>query len=206
MNIFTRIFSKKFDSKRYWKSQYESGGSSGAGSYGELADYKAGVINSVISELKIQDIIELGSGDGNQIGLVNINNYTGYDISETAVSMCNEKYKDDSRKSFKLMSQYDKDFTSDMSMSLEVIFHLVEDEVFNEYMEKLFNSAKKFVLIFSSNSDENEGFAKHVRNRKFTAWIDRNKGEFILKKQIETPISFSKGSVQSHFYLFEKLN
>jgi hypothetical protein len=39
----------------------------------------------------------------------------------------------------------------DLELSLDVIYHLVEDEVFDAYMRSLFAHAGRFVVIYSSN-------------------------------------------------------
>lgn len=36
-------------------------------------------------------------------------------------------------------------------MSLDVIYHLIEDEIYNKYMNNLFMAAEKYVFIYSSN-------------------------------------------------------
>lgn len=43
------------------------GGTSGAGSYGVLAEFKAEVINSLLLEHSILTAIEFGCGDGSQL-------------------------------------------------------------------------------------------------------------------------------------------
>lgn len=61
-------------------------------------------------------------------------------------------------------------------MSLDVIYHPVEDQVFNDHMEALFSAAHRFVIIYSSNYDEPEDqrTGADVRHRKFTDWVDEN--------------------------------
>ena len=36
---------KHFDSKKYWENRYKKGGNSGTGSYSNLAEWKAEIIN-----------------------------------------------------------------------------------------------------------------------------------------------------------------
>ncbi|MEM6772492.1 MAG: hypothetical protein AAF597_18085, partial [Bacteroidota bacterium] len=78
----TRVFT---NSAAYWEARYRKGGNSGAGSYGELARYKAEVINAFIEEHGIESVIEFGCGDGHQLGLLKMTNYLGVDVSTTAV-------------------------------------------------------------------------------------------------------------------------
>jgi hypothetical protein len=54
-------------SETYWIARYKRGGDSGRGSYGKLAQFKAGVINKFVEANKINTIIEFGCGDGNQL-------------------------------------------------------------------------------------------------------------------------------------------
>ena len=83
-------------SAEYWERRYRGGGNSGDGSYGGLADFKAEIINVFVEENGIDTVVELGCGDGNQLGLMDVPQYTGYDISKTAVEMCAKMYANDS--------------------------------------------------------------------------------------------------------------
>lgn len=169
----------QFSSKKYWEDRYSSGDNSGAGSYGRLADYKAEFINSFIEKEGVTRAIELGCGDGNQLGLINYPEYIGLDVSETSIEACGEKYRNDNKKSFFLYNPnlfYDNlgIFKSDTSLSLDVIFHLIEDSVYETYMKNLFEVAEKNVLIYSSNQHNSSNTSKHVKHRKFTEWTDLN--------------------------------
>jgi hypothetical protein len=49
----------------------------------------------------------------------------------------------------------------------------VEDDVFFSYMNRLFDSSEKFVIIYSSNADKQAKFqAAHLKHRQFSKWID----------------------------------
>ncbi|GAJ08100.1 unnamed protein product, partial [marine sediment metagenome] len=54
-------------SREYWESRYAGGGTSGAGSYGKPAEFKAQVLNSFVKDNGISSVIEFGCGDGNQL-------------------------------------------------------------------------------------------------------------------------------------------
>jgi len=195
-------------SSRYWENRYQKGGNSGAGSYNNLAEYKGEVINAFLDENKIASVVEFGCGDGNQLKYFNFKQYTGYDVSETVINRCKEIYKNDGAKTFKTLEEYEPS-TADLSLSLDVIYHLVEDEIFYDHMKILFDSSKQFVIIYSSNSDdhENNGIAEHVRHRKFSDWIERERKEFKLIKHIPNKYAYNgDGSRSSYadFYIFEK--
>ena len=101
--IRNMLFRRKGGSPVYWEQRYSAGGTSGCGSYGKLAEFKAEVIKAIIKEHDIKSIIELGSGDGNQISITFDNpdiSYLGFDVSKTAITMCMEKFKDDISKDF----------------------------------------------------------------------------------------------------------
>jgi len=193
-----------FDSKDYWENRYMAGGDSGAGSYDAKAEYKANIFNSIVKEYNISDVIEFGCGDGNNLSYYNIDYYTGFDVSETAIKICIDKYKEDSKKSFILYSPSkfkSGGLKSSMTISFEVIFHLVEDEVFIAYMKDLFNTSSKYVLICSSNDNNLKDMATHVKHRKF---IDYISDDFILKTKIKTPQEGNLKGFFSDFYLFER--
>lgn len=168
-----RIFSSaRFSSSSYWIRRYASGGNSGPGSYGRLAEFKASIINDFVYENKIKSVIEFGCGDGNQLKLADYPKYTGYDISEAAAATCIRVFGNNDAKEFFLADDYDQR-KAELTLSLDVIFHLVEDRAFEIYMERLFQASSRFVIIYSSNTDEPiEPSSAHVRHRQFTNWVE----------------------------------
>jgi len=161
-----------FDSSRaYWERRYASGGSSGVGSYHHLAEFKAEVINKFVSDHQIKSVIEFGSGDGNQLTLANYPNYLGLDVSNTAILFCRERFQNDDTKRFCHLSEYNGE-TAELTLSLDVIYHLIEDTAYFEHMDKLFRAAERFVIIYANDTDETpEGTPPHVKFRKFTDWV-----------------------------------
>ena len=79
----------------YWENRYKSGGNSGAGSYGQLCEFKADVINTFVAKNNIMTVMEFGCGDGNQLSYSNYPEYVGYDVSETAIDICKKKFVKD---------------------------------------------------------------------------------------------------------------
>lgn len=194
-------------SENYWKTRYEAGGNSGDGSYNHLAEFKAKILNAFVSENGIASVIEYGCGDGNQLNLAQYPKYTGFDVSPEAISMCLNRFSNDAKKTFKLVEQYDGE-TAELTLSLDVIYHLVEDGVFVEYMNSLLGSSKRYVIIYSSNTDENpEGTAPHVRHRNFSKWLTDNKKEWKLVKHITNKYPFNgdtKTGSFADFYIYSK--
>jgi 2-polyprenyl-3-methyl-5-hydroxy-6-metoxy-1,4-benzoquinol methylase len=177
--IYHKFKSKRFtDSQTYWKNRYVEGGNSGWGSYNRLAEFKAEVINDFVRKNQVKGMIEFGCGDGNQCRLFEVNRYIGIDISSAAINANKQKFKNDRTKEFHLDgSEKNLDLSDvDVVLSLDVIYHLVEDEIFNAYMKKLFQYARRYVIIYSSDFDDKQ--TAHVRNRKFSNWIERNAPEW----------------------------
>ena len=191
----------------YWERRYSKSETSGAGSYGRLAKYKAEVLNDFVVQKGISSVIEFGSGDGHQLSLAKYPNYTGIDVSETAVIICREKFAEDTGKTFVTVSEYGGE-KADLALSLDVIYHLVEDETFTDYMSSLFDAADRFVIIYSSNKNE-QAEAQHVRHRNFTDWVDANRQDFLLRAHIPNrfPFDIDDPNNTSHadFYIFEKV-
>ena len=197
--------SRQFRSADYWEARYATGGHSGVGSYSKFADFKAAVLNEFVGENSIQDVIEFGCGDGNQLALARYPRYTGFDVSSTAVAMCRQRFAEDPTKAFHLSSEY-RDETADLALSLDVIYHLVEDAVFAAYMRQLFGAARRYVIIYSSNTDDHYNQNDtHVRHRKFTGWIASNlRGwEFVrhIPNQYPYQGDFTQGSF-AEFFVF----
>lgn len=194
-------------SNDYWKKRYESGGNSGVGSYDALAEFKAEVINEFLSQNNPKTVIEFGCGDGNQLQYLNYNSYTGFDISQVAVNKCREMYQNDLSKRFDLIQNF-KNETADLTLSLDVIFHLIEDNVYQDYMERLFSSSNKFVIVYSSNDNlQHDEFASHVKHRKFSTWVEQNAPEFKLITHIPNKYPKAKDNTMfsyADFFIYQK--
>lgn len=175
----------------YWEKRYNRGGNSGAGSYGAPAEFKSRFLMNFLRDNGIRSVIDFGCGDGNQIASFNPDRYVGLDVSRTAIAICQEKYKGDPNKTF---IKYEPGTSlddlpiepADLAMSLDVIYHLVEDEVFEAYIANLFAAARRFVVIYSSDHD---GLTEspHVRHRNVTTHIERAVPGWTLHEQVENP-------------------
>jgi SAM-dependent methyltransferase len=214
-NIQRRIYHKleKINdfsgSTNYWINRYEIGRDSGPGSYNQLALHKAEVINEFVKSNEIKTVIEYGCGDGNQLRYANYPQYTGFDISLRAIKICQTLYKQDISKAFYLLEPTQKiSHTADMTLSLDVIFHLVEDSIFNQYMIRLFDSSNKFVCIYSSNTEKNPSQqVSHVKHRKFSSWIDANRTQWKLIKMVKNKFPYNGNdeiSSFADFYFYKK--
>lgn len=84
----------------------------------------------------IGSVVKYGSGDDNQLTLTHFSHYTGFDISSIAIEICQNAFANDDTKCFKSFDDYNNE-TAELSLSLDVIYHLVEDAIFEEYMLRL---------------------------------------------------------------------
>ena len=201
-------------SQKYWEIRYAFGKTSGAGSYGIFAEFKSEVLNTFVHDYNISSVIEFGCGDGNQLTLAKYPRYIGLDVSKTAIKICKERFKDDNTKSFFL---YDTNsfvdnssiFKPELALSLDVVYHLVEDDIYELYMKRLFSSADKFVIIYSSDTDINKIFqCLHVKNRHFSRWVAMNLPEWRLIKKIPNECkaeNYKAARVWADFFIYEKI-
>lgn len=177
--IFARVRNLGFQgSGAFWESVYREGGTSGPGSYGRLAQFKAEILNDFVSSKRIQSVIEFGCGDGAQLQLAKYPCYVGVDVASGSIQRCSGLFAQDPTKRFFLVSDLPKDIGRlDLGLSLDVVYHLVENDVFDAYMRRLFDFSERYAIIYSSNHDAFT-HSTHVRHRKFTSWIEKNAREW----------------------------
>ena len=90
--------------------------------------------------------------------------------------MCRQRFADDSTKSFVLSAPATfadpaRFLAADLAISLDVVYHLVEQDVFDAYLHSLFTAAERFVIAYSSDHDAPA--LGHVRHRAVLA-VGRN--------------------------------
>jgi cyclopropane fatty-acyl-phospholipid synthase-like methyltransferase len=199
-----RIFFR--GSADFWERNYARGHTSGCGSYGRLAEGKAQFLNELVASSGIESLIEFGCGDGNQLALARYPRYVGLDVSRHALALCLRRFSADGSKSFFLYDgQYFRDrdgvFTADAALSLDVIYHLVEDEVFERYMRHLFGAGRRYVVAYTTNFT-GTGTAPHVRHRDVTGWVERNCPGWRLASTARGP---NAEHDRADFFVYERL-
>ena len=198
----------EFSTARYWDTRYRNGGNSGTGSYGDMGNYKAQFLNNFVAIHNIQSVIEFGCGDGNQLSLSRYPKYLGLDVSATAIRLCTERFAADPSKTFfnydpLRFDGQDTRFRSELALSLDVIYHLVEDTSFELYMRNLFSSASRYAIIYSSDNDRPLARpAAHVRPRKFTDWIRDHAPQWTLCERLANPFPLSADETTGTFSEF----
>jgi SAM-dependent methyltransferase len=193
-------------SAEYWERNYAYGGTSGPGSYHASAEAKAAFLNDFVHTREIGSVIEFGCGDGNQLSLADYPRYIGLDVSRSAIELCKRRFADDPTKSFFL---YDGAcftdraglFTADLAVSLDVIYHLTEDAVFEAYMAHLFTAGARFVVVYATNG-ELPSAAPHVRHRHFTQWVEVHGQDWQLLQVTPGP---NPGQDRADFFTYERI-
>lgn len=211
---FYRRIPKQFKPERpfpgsaaYWEERYRKGGTSGAGSYTFLAEFKAEVLNGFVAEHAVRTVIEFGCGDGNQLRLAKYPSYLGFDVSDSAVERCRRLFAGDPSKSFRSVAEYAGE-RAELALSLDVIFHLVEDAVFDDYMRRLFAAGERYVIVYSSNTSSKLGVDDpHVKHREFKRWVDERAPDFRLLRHVPNRYPYAgdhhTGSF-ADFFMFER--
>jgi len=206
ISAFNRREPSFTSSSAYWESRYRAGKDSGIGSYGRLAVFKARVINEFVTERGIRSVIELGCGDGNQLKLANYETYLGFDVSPEAIRRCTSSFSNSDSYRFKLLTGMPEE-RAELTLSLDVIFHLVEDHVFESYLSLLFGCSERYVIIYSSNFDRFNPAVPHVRHREFLPRVAEAFPSWKLIITIPSIYPRSSGEADTSygdFYFFEK--
>lgn len=199
-------------SGNYWERRYAKGGDSGQGSYGKFAAFKAEILNPFVRENKVESVIEFGCGDGNQLSLAEYPRYLGVDVSRTAVEHCRKRFAQDPSKSFVLSDEYNGE-KAHLALSLDVIYHLIEDEIFFAYMQRLFGAATRFVILYCSNvpPDElalrNTARAAHVKHRDVRGFIQQSFPEWKLIQHLPNryPYNWETGEGSfAEFFIYRR--
>ena len=148
----------------YWEQRFRNGGDAGAGSRGHYGNTKAAAVNKIIAEHDVQTVIDWGCGDGLMAARIIASRYIGLDVSPAALELCRHAADGPGREWHLYDGFTDPGIRGDLALSLEVIFHLVDDALYHRYMELLFGSAP-LVCVVSSNRDERG--EPHVLHRLF---------------------------------------
>lgn len=192
-------YTKRFNhSNQYWKNVYKWGGNSGRASRGDVAAAKADFVNAVCSKYGIDTVVEYGCGDGVTASLITAKRYIGFDISPHAIAYAQDRCRDSASHMFLNYDGLSKDEVFEivnrnkaseniLSISMDVIFHLIEDETFFRYMDYLCTSPSKLVAVFCSDEDSAPRQPPtHYRDRAYSKLMIEKYGfELLDSKNLE---------------------
>jgi hypothetical protein len=169
-----------WDSTLFWDRRYASGNHSGRGSQGVAGIAKARHVNKVVRQRGITSIIDWGVGDGEVMSHIQVDNltYIGVDISATALDRLRRKF---GRQRTFVLAEGIAGLHAEMAISLDVMYHLVGDDEYSTYLSRLFGSADRVVLIYSTDfDDEGRTSAPHIRRRHWTPDVEARFPEWSL--------------------------
>lgn len=212
MSIFSRLFRRKrtpFDASNYWEERYAANGTSGDGSVGRLARFKADYINARIEDVGAKSAIEFGCGDGDQLELYDVDRYVGLDVSRSIIARCGKRFASDPTKSFFVYDGtafYDHAgvMASDVAISIDVTYHIVDEQVLLTYFDHLFGAGRSAVIIYTTDFDLAE--SAHIRHRKLAPYFEKFSRDFTLTESV--PNAFSgTGEQESNamFFMFKRV-
>ena len=185
----------------YWDRRYREGRTSGAGSEGEEGAYKARYVSELIRDHDIVSVIDWGCGDGQVLAHVNLSgaSYTGVDVSHTILALMRAKFPPIHGYRFDtIYDGYDFAEQRELALSMDVLFHLPDDVDYFGYLDNLFGSATRFVVIYATNYAGGRT-SRHVYRREFTPDIAERFPNWELTT-VETPLREGLAS----FFVYEK--
>jgi len=164
-----------FDYIGYWEQTYRSGETSGRGSYGVLAEFKAEIVNRLIQQEGITSVIEFGCGDGNQLQLMNYKQYLGVDVAASSVRMCASKFATDSSKSFMLYTPglwINRGFlTADLTVCLDVLYHITDETDFRNTLYDILHSSKEWVVLYTRLKENGNPGVDTIQDRNLFHYL-----------------------------------
>ena len=173
-----------FDYRSWWENYYSTGGTSGSGSYGLLAEFKAEIINNFIKEHQIESVIEFGCGDGNQLSYMEYKKYLGLDVARPALDLCINKFSEDKSKSFLL---YDPRrfmpngiFDADLVVCLDVLYHITDEIDYRKTLTDIFSCTKKYVILYDKIRDT-ESHSSEIKYRNIVPYLQAVNNFEVLK-------------------------
>lgn len=193
-------------SRRYWEARYRWGGDSGKGSRGDIAARKAEFVSAFCRDYGVSSLVELGSGDGVCASQIKVDQYLGLDLSQDAVLRARRRISAPTHRFLAIPGDSPEAIVAkvklhhggnlpQVSLSMDVILHLVEDSVYEAYLKTLFAISARYIVVFSSDADGPDEV--HVRHR---AYARRFMADFAVRQ-----IAAHGDGMPAHFKIFEKL-
>lgn len=194
--LFRKKITKRFiNSRNYWEKRYYYGGNSGKGSYAKDAIQKANFLNDTMLNYRLNNIIDVGCGDGNNLKIFNSDFYIGIDISKTVIEKNISTFQSHKNKKFFFLNNNHSIILDEINSSIknneslivsfDVIFHLVEDDVYKEYINFINNINARYCIITSSdNNIDYSPLVPHVRHRNYSNDLKRNGWNIIDSQKI----------------------
>lgn len=179
-----------FDAAAYWEERYRAGGTSGVGSCGVLAQYKADVVNRFVAEHDVKTVIEFGCGDGTQLGLMNYPQYLGLDVAPSAVALCRAAFRADDTKRFLLYEpgvlRGRGDPGADLTVCLDVLYHIIDDALFAATLDDFFCASRRHAIVYANLNAAQPPSVPHIVWRPTLAHLAARR-DFLIERVLPQP-------------------
>ncbi len=123
-------------------------------------------------------------------------------MAPSAIQRCRDLFASDPTRCFLVYDPYRFDpagLKAELGLSLEVLFHLTEDALYQRYLQHLFGTATRWVVIFAPDEpDQTGGQFPHLRPRQFSRDIPAG---WTLQRHDSNP---HRDISMSDFFVFEK--
>ena len=96
---------------------------------------------------------------------------------------------------------------ADLALSIDVIYHLVEEEVYKNYLKLLFNGSSNLVVIYSSNEEVYNPEFPHVKHRLFSEYVKKEFSDYRMIQHIPNKYPFDsevRESSRADFFIYRK--
>ena len=173
-------------------------GSSGAGSKGNLLEFKVNFINNFIEKNNIKSVLDFGHGDLDVARYLLVKKYTGIDIF-------NPNLLDIPFGLNLINSKFDKytDSGADLVICLDVIYHILEEE--QDYMrkslDKMIEKSDRFFIMYAHDSTDirfETEYNGHLYNSKWIQYLNKKDNLKLIYEQ-EQP----EEGCSAKFYVYE---
>lgn len=127
----------------YWETRYSSGGTSGAGSVGELKEWKWKVIDEVVGPLS--KVVDVSCGDLSFWENRDCEKYVGIDISETVISR--NRIRRPSWRFVCAPAEIKQDIKGETVLCMDVLFHIMDDNKYNRILRNVASYSTHWIVI-----------------------------------------------------------
>lgn len=172
-NMSACIVYPDFNYKKWWDDRYAQGGTSGSGSRGILAQYKADIVNEFLGKHEIHSVVEFGCGDGYNLALMHYKSYVGFDVSETVIKMCCKMFEHDSSKAFSMYNPLTFDNKNiapvDLVVCLDVLYHILDENEYLKVLDDMFAYSPKYIILYTTLHEMNNDMTSF--NREVVSYL-----------------------------------
>ena len=138
---------QSFDNFAFWEFRYALHPSlgSGVGSRGGNLLIKSNILKAQLAALRPVSVLDVGCGDLEVMKDLTISNYTGVDVSPSAVELARKK-RPDWEFIWGDILKLDLD-PKDLVINLDVVIHQPTREIYEAFCQKLLSLSRKYLIV-----------------------------------------------------------